>query len=408
MAGLKLTEITKYYPSGATALYNVSLEAADKQFITVIGGEKSGKSTLIRIIAGLEEATSGVVEIDGKDMEDVDLRDRNVAMIFRGDSLNKALNVYENMAFGLRIRKAPQTLVDQRVKSAAQILGLTDCLYRKIKMLSASEKMRVVLGRALVREPRLYLFDEPLAGLDDKLRLDLLNVIINLQARMNGTFIYATKNISEALAAGTRVAVLKKGFLQQIDAPANLYDYPANTFVGFLVGSPNMQFVNGAKVEKSEGGYTARFGSLSFPIAENIEARFEKIEEYAQSGREIILGIRAEDAAISKDGEYSGKVESTVKDGEKLYASIKTAEKFSPVVTADEELKAGDEVKFNIDLTRLYVFDAETRLTLLARDGGYTQTGFADADRIPLTYPEEQAILQKLDAAKDGKGKKKR
>ena len=407
MASLKLSDITKIYPSGATALYNINLEAADREFIVLVGGEKCGKSSLLRVIAGLEEATSGLVEIGGKDVTSVEPKDRDVAMVFRGDTLYPALTVYDNMAFGLRIRKAPQALIDQRVKAAANILGLTDVLYRKPKVLSGVVRQRVAIGRAVVREPKLYLFDEPLAGLDEKLRLDMLNTIINLQARMNGTFVYATKNLSEALTIGTRIVVLKNGLIQQIDSPANLYDYPANAFVAFYIGSPTINFIQNAKVVKGEEGYAVEFAGGRLGIAQNIAARFENIAEYAESGREVIVGIRPEDAKIAKEGIPArvGKTESS--DGAH-FAECKLSDKVSLVVGATEATKKDDEVKLDIDLTKLYLFDGETRLTLLKRDGGYIETGHADAALKPLPYTEEQAVIEKLKPKKADDKKKLR
>ncbi|MDE6504931.1 MAG: ABC transporter ATP-binding protein, partial [Clostridia bacterium] len=259
MASLKIKGLNKAFPSGETALYDVNLEAADKEFLVFLGGDSSGKSTLLRIVAGLDDATSGTVEINGKDMTDVEPKNRDIAMVFKNNTLYPALNVFDNMAFGLRLRKAPEALVRERVKVAAEILGLNDCLYRKPKVLTAAAKQRVAIGRAIVREPKLYLFDEPLSGLDDKLRLDMLNVIINLQARLEGTFVYATKNLSEALTIGTRIVVLKDGFVQQIDTPANLYDYPANTYVAFLIGSPTVNFIKKVKIVSNGNGYFAEF-----------------------------------------------------------------------------------------------------------------------------------------------------
>ncbi len=407
MASLNLNGVGKVYLSGATALYDINLEADDREFIVIVGGEKSGKSSLLKIIAGLEEASAGVVSIDGKDMSEVDPKNRDVAMVFRQDTLYPSLNVYDNMAFGLRMRHASQALIDQRVKSAANILGLNEILYRKPKVLNSAARQRVAIGRAMVREPKLYLLDEPLAGIDDSLRRDMLNVIINVQARMSGTFVYATKNLSEALAIGTRIMVLKNGLVQQIDTPSNLYDYPANTYVAFYIGSPTINFLQDAKVVKDGENYFAEFKGGRLPLSESTVARFTDIEEYAQSGKSIILGIRPEDIKTSSEGQLVAALMKTEADGDVEYAGCELDGQ-PLVVTFAERAEKGEEVKLSVDLTRLCVFDSETRLTLLKRDGGYMDTGKKDADRIPLPYPEEQAIIEKLKPKKEAAKKKLR
>lgn len=409
MSNLKLSGINKIYPSGETALYDINLETRDKEFIVLVGGESSGKSTLLRIIAGLEEATDGTVYIDGKDMTDVDPKDRDVAMVFRSNTLYPALTVFENMAFGLKLRKAPQSVIEQRVKVAANILGLTEVLYRKPKILTAAAKQRVAIGRAIVREPSLYLFDEPLSGLDEKLRLDMLNIIINLQARMQGTFVYATKNLSEALTIGTRIAVLKNGLLQQVDTPANLYDYPANAYVAFYIGAPTINFVRNAKITKLGTGYAAVSGNLSFELPENIVSRFENINEYADTEKEVILGIRPEDAVVDKqNGSIKctvGKVES---DGGNTYTECDADGGISMIVRGQSALFKGEDTAISVDLTKLYIFDGVTRLTLLKRDAGYNKTDFAEADVAPMPYGDELAVIEKLKPKKNTAKKKLR
>lgn len=406
MASLNLNGVGKVYLSGENALHDITLEAEDREFIVVVGNEKCGKSTLLKIIAGLEEPTSGTVTIGGKDMTDVEPKDRDIAMVFRQDTLYPNLSVFDNMAFGLKIRKAPQALIEQRVNAVANILGLNEALYRKPKALSAAARQRVAIGRAMVREPKLYLLDEPLAGIDENLRRDMLNVIINVQARMQGTFIYATKNLSEALTIGTRLVILKSGLIQQIDTPANLYDYPANTFVAFYLGSPSINFLQNAKVVKDEEGYFAEFNGGRLALAENIVSRFEKIDEYAGTEKNIIIGIRPEDITVSKEGSLSAKLGKTESDSGVTYAECDLNGQ-NLLVTCSVQAQKGAEVKLAVDISRLYVFDSETRLTLLKRDGGYKSTGRKDADRIPLPYPEEQAVIENLKPKKEESPKKK-
>lgn len=401
MASLRLSGVNKVYPSGETGLYDINLEADDKEFLVVVGADGSGKSSLLRVVAGLEDATSGSVFIDDKDMVDVEPKNRDIAMVFQSSTLYPSLNVFDNMAFGLRLRKAPEALVQERVKAVSNILGMNDILYRKPKVLTAASKQRVAIGRAIVREPKIYLFDEPLSGLDDKLKGDMLNVIMNLQARLEGTFLYATKNVAEALTIGTRLVVLKDGFVQQIDTPANLYDYPANTYVAFYIGSPTISFVKKVKIAEEDGKYFATFADYKVELPENIVSRFEKIAEYANTGKYVTLGIRPEDAEVCADGIFGGTVDKT-EDG---YAEVDLTPEICLTVKAKEDVQKGNKVSVKVDLTRLYIFDAASCLTLLNRDEGYTQTGHADADFIPLAYDEEVRIHESL---KPNKQKKKK
>ena len=404
MASLKLNGVNKVFPSGSLALYDVNLEAKDKEFLVVLGGEASGKSTMLRVIAGLEEATSGEIFIDGKDMTDVDPKDRNIAMVFRGGTLYPALNVYENMAFGLKLRKASPALIEQRVKAAANILGLNDVLYRKPKTLSAAQKQRVSVARAIVREPAVYLFDEPLAGLDDNLKGELLNIIINLQARMEGTFVYATKSVAEALTIGTRIIVIKNGIIQQIDSPFNLYDYPANAYVAFMVGAPSINFINNAKIVKDGEGVFAVDGEFKIPVAESVLKRFEKLDEYANTEKKVIVGIRPEDILAGEEG-FEAVTEKVENDGDSYFAECALFG-HDLVVTCNEKTVKDAKTKLKIDSQRLYIFDAETRLTLLNRDEGYQNTGFAEADYVPPSFAEEENIIKKFKPEKPSKKKR--
>lgn len=408
MSSLKLTGINKIYLSGASALYNIDLETLDKEFIVIVGGEKSGKSSLLRVIAGLEEASSGSVQIDGKDVTDVDPKFRDIAMVFRSNTLYPALTVYDNMAFGLRLRKAPQSLIDQRVKAVSEILGLNEVLYRKPKTLTAAAKQRVAIGRAIAREPKLYLFDEPLSGLDEKLAADLLNLIINLQARMQGTFIYATKDISEALTIGTRIVVLKNGILQQIDTPANLYDYPANTYVAFYIGSPTINFVRDCTVVSEGDELLVDMGFAKISLPENIVKRFKSSAEYVNTGKKVIVGIRPEDSrAVKTGGLFKATVGKSESDGNAAYCECRAGDA-TLLVACEEGIQSGIEREIAVDLAHLYIFDSETRLTLLERDGGYQKTDNPDADYKPLPYPEELEVVEKLKPKKEEKKKKLR
>ncbi len=389
MASLKLSNLDKVFPSGERALYDVNLEVRDGEFLVILGGENSGKSTVLRLIAGLDTESDGKVFIDGKDVTDSDPKDRDIAMVFKSATIYPTMNVFDNLAYSLKMRKAPAALVNERVKVVSAVLGLDEVLYRKPKTLTSAQKQRVALGRAIVREPRVYLLDDPLSGLDDKLRRELLSVIINLQARMKATFVYATKNVNEAMTMGTRIAVMKNGFLQQSDTPANLYDYPANEYVAFLVGAPTINFIRDAEIVAGENGYLAQFKGGEIALPESIVKRFENIAAYAGSGKRVTLGIRPEDAK-SGDGEIKGKVVKAESGAN--YAECEIAPDISFTFAADKEYAAGAEICLSLDKDRLHIFDAETRLTLLARDAGYAESGLPDTHFKPLGFVEEESI----------------
>lgn len=397
MASLKLSNLDKVFPSGERALYDVNLEVRDGEFLVILGGENSGKSTVLRLIAGLDTESDGKVFIDGKDVTDSDPKDRDIAMVFKSATIYPTMNVFDNLAYSLKMRKAPAALVNERVKVVSAVLGLDEVLYRKPKTLTSAQKQRVALGRAIVREPRVYLLDDPLSGLDDKLRRELLSVIINLQARMKATFVYATKNVNEAMTMGTRIVVMKNGFLQQSDTPANLYDYPANEYVAFLVGAPTINFIRDAEIVAGENGYLAQFKGGEIALPESIVKRFENIAAYAGSGKRVTLGIRPEDAK-SGDGEIKGKVVKAESGAN--YAECEIAPDISFTFAADKEYAAGAEICLSLDKDRLHIFDAETRLTLLARDAGYAESGLPDTHFKPLGFVEEESIYYGSKAAK--------
>ncbi len=397
MASLKLSNLDKVFPSGERALYDVNLEVRDGEFLVILGGENSGKSTVLRLIAGLDTESDGKVFIDGKDVTDSDPKDRDIAMVFKSATIYPTMNVFDNLAYSLKMRKAPAALVNERVKVVSAVLGLDEVLYRKPKTLTSAQKQRVALGRAIVREPHVYLLDDPFSGLDDKLRRELLSVIINLQARMKATFVYATKNVNEAMTMGTRIAVMKNGFLQQSDTPANLYDYPANEYVAFLVGAPTINFIRDAEIVAGENGYLAQFKGGEIALPESIVKRFENIAAYAGSGKRVTLGIRPEDAK-SGDGEIKGKVVKAESGAN--YAECEIAPDISFTFAADKEYAAGAEICLSLDKDRLHIFDAETRLTLLARDAGYAESGLPDTHFKPLGFVEEESIYYGSKAAK--------
>lgn len=414
MSNLQLKNVSKIYPSGELALYKVNLNLSDGEFVAIVGGEKCGKTTLLRLVAGLDDVTEGEIIIGDKDVTEEQSKDRDLAMIYQGNTLYPSLNIYENMAYGLKLRKVSGTVIEQRVKTAADILGLSDVLYRKPKALTTEQKQKAVFGRAIVREPKLYLLDDPISGLDRAMREKLRSVLINLQVRMAGTFVYATKNVNEALTMATRIVVLREGFVQQIDTPANLYDYPANAYVAFTVGSPTINFVNGATVVKDGAGVYVESNGVRWQLPENIVSRFTALGEYAGTGKKIILGLRPEDMSVGSEGFMQAVVCTSEEvagcgyaecDGNKLTFVVR-AEK-QGMEGAEKLYAKGDKVEICADMTHAYLFDAETRLTLLERDEGYVKTDYADADVLPLTYNEEETLKKKFSLTKTDKKKKK-
>lgn len=404
MANFKVTGLTKVYPSGKTALADINLSSEDSEFLAVVGGPASGKSTLLRVISGLEEATSGEVFIGDKSMTDIPVKNRDVAVIFGGNTLNANMSVAENLGYGLKLRKLPQSVIDQRVAVVSELLGLNDVLQRKPKTLTAAQKMLAVIGRAIAREPRLYLFDDPFAGFDEKLRIEMRGLLINLQTRIKGTFVYVTKNVADAMCMASRIAVLKDGLLQQVDTPANLYDYPENEYVAFFIGSPSMNFIRRAKVVKEGEGYAACFGDVSLPLPANIVARFKDIAQYASSGAEITLGLRPEDISVDKGGSFSCKasmVDAATFEG--MQDIDFGGASLSVFMTGAER---GSAHTLDIDLAHLYIFDGKTGLTVLSRDGGYVPAkSNPQADFRPLSKDDAEKRLKELAPEQEQKGK---
>lgn len=409
MANLKLAGVSKIYPSGKMALFNVSFSSPDGEFIVVTGGASCGKSTLLRIIAGLEEATAGDVYIGDKMVNELEPKERDVAMVFGSNTLYPSLSVADNMAFGLKMRNVPHAVVNRRVKIAAEMLGLSDVLYRKPKALTSAQRLLATYGRAIVREPKVYLLDDPLAGLDEKLRERMRSVLINLQARVKGTFVLATKNISDAMSMATKIVVLKDGFVQQVDSPRNLYDYPANAYVGFFVGSPTMNFIRRASVERENGVVYCVFDDKKLPVPENISARWPSLGEYVGTGKQVTLGIRPEDISVDGEGaQLSGTVCGGDTVGGRGLAEIDVSKNVSLTVFC-EKAEKGAAHSLAIDLSRLYVFDGETQLTLLSRDGGYVPDARnVDADFVPLTRGETEERIRQFTPPPAEKGKKRR
>src|SRR6266446_1950032 len=292
MAGVKFEQVAKVYADGTRAVHELDLDITDGEFMVLVGPSGCGKTTALRMVAGLEEISSGVLKIGDRVVNYVPSRDRDIAMVFQSYALYPHLSVYDNIAFGLRVKKVPKAEIDKRVHDAARVLGLESFLKRKPKALSGGQRQRVAMGRAIVRQPQAFLMDEPLSNLDAKLRVQMRAEIAGLQRDLGVTTIYVTHDQVEAMTMGDRVAVMRKGELQQVADPQTLYDRPLNLFVGGFIGSPSMNMVE-ATLTASKGGYAAKVGDESIAIeAEEVKAR-PGLTAYV--GKDIVLGIRPED-----------------------------------------------------------------------------------------------------------------
>ena len=367
MAGLSLKGIYKRYPNGFEAVKNFNLEIADQEFIIFVGPSGCGKSTTLRMIAGLEEISEGTLEIDGKVMNDVEPKDRDIAMVFQNYALYPHMTVYDNMAFGLKLRKVPKDEIDKAVRNAAKILDLEKLLDRKPKALSGGQRQRVAMGRAIVRSPKVFLMDEPLSNLDAKLRVQMRTEISKLHDRLKATIIYVTHDQTEAMTLGTRIVVMKDGVVQQVDTPQTLYDNPINLFVAGFIGSPQMNFID-VTVAKSGDGADLKVGPYTLKApAEKAKILLEK----GYDGKTVVMGIRPEN--ISDDPEdvaaSSAVIEAKVNVYELLGAEVflyfdlennPCTARVDPHTTS----KMGDTVKFALDMSMTHFFDKETELSI--------------------------------------------
>ena len=421
MASLLLKGIYKVYPSGVTAVTDFNLDIKDKEFIVFVGPSGCGKSTTLRMIAGLEEISKGELYIDGKLVNDVVPKDRDIAMVFQNYALYPHMTVYDNMAFGLKLRKVPKQIIDERVKEAAAILGITDYLTRKPKALSGGQRQRVALGRAIVREPKVFLLDEPLSNLDAKLRAQMRTEISKLHARLATTFIYVTHDQVEAMTMGTRIVVMKDGFMQQVDTPQNLYDYPINQFVAGFIGTPQMNFFPAVLTQEKGKTYVEFTNNNKILLPKTVEARIRNIEDYANTGKPVVLGVRPEDIhdeenfiAASPDTVVKAFIEVLEKLGaetqiyckldfqegetvENATDSIADASYMVAKIDSRSLVNRGEVVELALDARHIHLFDGATEMSILARDEGYevTPENESSSNFVPLTPQEMQAIIEK-------------
>ncbi|MBR1483636.1 MAG: sn-glycerol-3-phosphate ABC transporter ATP-binding protein UgpC [Ruminococcus sp.] len=361
MASLSLRHVYKIYDGNVTAVKDFNLEIEDKEFIIFVGPSGCGKSTTLRMIAGLEDISKGELYIGDKLVNDVSPKDRDIAMVFQNYALYPHMTVYDNMAFGLKLRKTPKEEIKNRVEEAARILGIEQYLERKPKALSGGQRQRVAMGRAIVRNPQVFLLDEPLSNLDAKLRAQMRTEISKLHQNLGTTFIYVTHDQTEAMTLGTRIVVMKDGIVQQVNTPQHLYDHPCNMFVAGFIGSPQMNFIN-ATVAKKGGEYTLDFDKYQVPVPAD---KTSKLDAYV--GKEVIFGIRPEHVhdepeEIAKANMlFDAKVDVTELMGAEIYLYVNIAgQSITARVEPTSTAKVGDDIKICFSLDKLHIFDKDT------------------------------------------------
>ena len=370
MASLSLKHIYKKYPGGVTAVSDFCLEIKDKEFIIFVGPSGCGKSTTLRMIAGLEEITEGELFIGDKLVNDVAPKDRDIAMVFQNYALYPHMSVFDNMAFGLKLRKVPKEEIKRKVEEAARILDITHLLDRKPKALSGGQKQRVALGRAIVRDPKVFLLDEPLSNLDAKLRAAMRTELTKLHKRLGTTFIYVTHDQVEAMTMATRIVVMKDGLIQQVDTPQNLYDTPCNIFVAGFIGTPQMNFINSKLVKKGEDIYIEFAGnSIKLPSE---KANNPALKDYVD--KEVIAGLRPECIhdepmylSSMADSVITCNVDVTELMGNEifLYLAADEEQSLTARVSSRSTARAGDTIKVALDISRLHIFDKDTEKCII-------------------------------------------
>ena len=371
MASVSLKNVYKRFEGGVVAVSDFSIDVADKEFIILVGPSGCGKSTTLRMIAGLEEISEGEIYIGERLVNDVQPKDRDIAMVIQNYDLYPHMTVYENMAFGLKLRKVPKPDIKRRVTEAARILEIEHLLDRKPKALSGGQRQRVALGRAIVRDPKVFLMDEPLSNLDAKLRVQMRVEITKLHQSLNTTFVYVTHDQTEAMTMGTRIVVMKDGFIQQIDDPTNLYLHPKNIFVAGFIGMPPMNFVN-ATISANSDQVSLVFNNIKI----NLPAKYNVAEVKAYHGKEVVAGIRPE--ALSDDVRFVGAnpltafpahVDVVEMLGAETYLYVTVAGAITMTARVDptnSHSKVGEVSNLAIDGNRVHLFDKETEQVILS------------------------------------------
>ena len=400
VAGIVLEDVTKVYGDGTTAVSDLNLDVRDGEFIVLVGPSGCGKTTALRMVAGLEGISEGTIRIGDRVVNTVPPKERDIAMVFQNYALYPHMSVYDNMAFGLRLRKLSKTEIDRRVREAAEILGLEEYLQRKPKALSGGQRQRVAMGRAIVREPKAFLMDEPLSNLDAKLRVQMRTEIARIQHDLQTTTIYVTHDQVEAMTMGDRVAVIRRGVLQQIDTPQFLYDHPCNVFVGGFIGSPAMNMVE-ATFRRTDGGGSVTFGGQTLELTGEVISAHPALAD--ADGGQVIVGLRPEDmadAALGGDAPPGTRIRSEVVLAEALGADVLVhfmvdaptvvtedvrdladdvgqealqavelgaragRSKFVARLSPRTEAAKGRQIELAVDVGRLHFFDLETGLAI--------------------------------------------
>ena len=370
MAEVILKSVRKEFDRDVVAVDDADIEIGDREFVVLVGPSGCGKSTTLRMIAGLEEITSGEIYIDGALVNDIPPKDRDIAMVFQNYALYPHMTVYQNMAFGLKLRKYSRDEIDQRVREAADILGIQELLNRKPKALSGGQRQRVAVGRAIVRKPKVFLFDEPLSNLDAKLRGQMRTEISKLHNQLEATMIYVTHDQTEAMTMGDRIVVMKDGRIQQIDTPLNLYNSPVNQFVAGFIGSPAMNFLVGRLVSGEGGGLVFDEGSIQLALPPKSSSRLAD-----HAGQEVVLGIRPSDIhdpdTLSEGREtveIAAQVEVVEPMGSEVYLNLTTGRTaFVARVDPVHMPVVDQEVRLAVEIDKAHFFDRETEASLTSR-----------------------------------------
>ncbi len=385
MADLKLINVRKVYPwesssekkkalassdnveyteEGIVAVHDFTLDIADKEFVVLVGPSGCGKSTTLRMIAGLEEISGGEIYIGNKQVNNMAPKDRDIAMVFQNYAIYPHMTVYENMAFSLKMRHTPKNIIDQKVREAAEILGITEFLDRKPKALSGGQRQRVAIGRAIVREPKVFLMDEPLSNLDAKLRNQMRTEIIKLRRRINTTFIYVTHDQTEAMTLGDRIVIMKDGFIQQTGTPQEVFDHPANVFVAGFIGTPQMNFFP-ARLIKQDGKYSVLFSGRFVPISDEIS---NILLEKNFPDKDIILGVRPEHLELSENG-VPAVVDVSEMMGSNINLHVRIGETEAVIIVPsgndNSVFKPGSAVHLSFAENRVHLFDCASGKNLI-------------------------------------------